>query len=242
MNKMHIHTLFRKLSIALFLFLSTQSAQSDGLTNDSGLWTQIDSNIGLGVIDPKLDKFRFIATGEARFFDDFSRYGQGIIRFMPGYQINDNMSFFMGYTWFANTLPNHTSLYEHDINQAFNWASATDWGKLATRTMLEYRFVEHDSQMAMRLRQRVRANYRLPAIHPHLTLVGWEEAFINLYSVDWGPKSGLDQNRAFAGLGWQFDETNHYRMEVGYLNQYIHRRNRDDLMDHMLLTSLQIHF
>jgi uncharacterized protein DUF2490 len=240
--KMHLPAPFKKLTVTLLLFLSSQSAQSDNLINDSGLWTQIDSNINLGIIDPKLNKWRLISTGEARFFDDFSRYGQGIIRVMPGYQLTDQISLFFGYTWFANTLKNHTSLYEHDINQAFNWASPTDWGKLATRTMLEYRFVQHDSQMAMRLRQRVRANYQLPAIHPHLSLVGWEEVFINLYSVDWGPKSGLDQNRAFVGLNWQFDQASHYHMEVGYLNQYIHRSYKDDLIDHMLLTSLQIRF
>ncbi|MDD5462338.1 MAG: DUF2490 domain-containing protein [Methylococcales bacterium] len=31
-------------------------------------------------------------------------------------------------------------------------------------------------------------------------------------------KSGFDQNRAFAGLGWIFNKS--FRTEAGYLNQY----------------------
>ncbi|MGR9053359.1 MAG: DUF2490 domain-containing protein, partial [Gammaproteobacteria bacterium] len=68
------------------------------------------------------------------------------------------------------------------------------------------------------------------------------EAFINANTVDWGPVGGFDQNRAFAGFGWQPDRRSPVSLELGYLNQYIHRQGRDDIMNHMLFSGIQLKF
>lgn len=108
--------------------------------------------------------------------------------------------------------------------------------------MIEWRFVANDSQMAVRLRQRVKAHIPLPSVDPRLSLIGWEEIFINTNTVDWGPVGGFDQNRAFAGFGWEWDKQAHFSLELGYLNQYLHHPGRDDLLNHMLFTSFQFNF
>lgn len=226
----------------LLLGLSSSSLHAEDWIDDSGLWSQIEGIIKLETLDPKFDRFRLWFTGEARFFEDFDRFSQGVVRFVPGYQFSDNIALFFGYTWQPTVLANGDTIHEHDINQAMTWSRATDWGSLSMRTMIEWRFVNHDSQMATRLRQKVRTNYQLTDITPHLSLIAWEELFLNVYSVDWGPESGFDQNRVFAGLGWQFDQKGHYTFEVGYLNQYLSRPGQDNLMNHMLLTSLQIRY
>ncbi len=227
----------------VFIFcLFTSPLRANDLVIDSGLWSQVEGHFKLENIDPKLNRFRLWTTGEARFFNDFDRFGQGIVRFVPGYQFNDNIALFFGYTWLSTILSDGRTLHEHNINQAMNWSTSTDWGGYSARSMIEWRFVDYDSQMATRFRQKIRGIYRLQNIHPHLSLIGWEEVFINVYSVDWGPESGFDQNRVFAGFGWQFDSTGHYTFEVGYMNQYISRPQQDDLMNHMLLSSLQIRF
>ncbi|WP_305906849.1 DUF2490 domain-containing protein [Methylomarinum sp. Ch1-1] len=227
------------LLTCLCLSLVNPPSRADELINDSGLWSQVEGHFKLETFHPKLHRFRLWTTGEARFFDDFGRFSQGVVRIVPGYQFSEEIALFFGYTWQPTVLRNGKTLDEHDINQAMKWATKTDWGTVSTRSMIEWRFVDNDSQMATRLRQKVRAGYRL---HPHLSLIAWEELFVNVYSVDWGPESGIDQNRLFAGFGWQFDRSGHYTFEVGYMNQYISLPNRDDLMNHMALGSLQIRY
>ena len=236
------HPILRNLVIMLLLSLSGRMIQADQVSQDSGLWSQIDSNVSLGVIDPRLARYRILMTGEARFFEDFNHFTQGIVRFLPSYQFNDNITLHFGYTWIP-TLPIHEQDFdEHDINQALTWTFKPDWGKLSTRTMLEWRFVTTGSQVAARFRQKIRASYGLPAIDKRLSLVGWEEVFFNGNTVDWGPQGGFDQNRAFAGFSWQMDSKGHYYLELGYMNHYIYHPDRNDLMNHMLLSSIQIRY
>lgn len=218
------------------------SAQAGELRQDSGWWAQMETHTNLGHFNPALKNFRLWTTGEARFFDDFSHFSQGIVRIAPGYQIHDNVTLFLGYTWVPNRLGNGLDFDEHDINQAVSWAFKPDWGKFSGRTMLEWRFVTHDSEVAARLRQKFRADYPLPRIHPYLKLIGWEEMFFNLNSVAWGPSGGFDQNRAFLGLGWQLDRDAHYALELGYLNQFIHLTGKPNVMNHMLFTGVQFRF
>ena len=239
--KFLIRTL-RTLSLLVMSALPIQSGQADELIDDAGLWTQIDGVINLDSIDPKLDRFLLSITGEARFFDDFNHLSQGIVRLTPGFRFNENITLLFGYTWVPNIPIGGQAYGEHDINQAFNWSLNPDWGQLKTRTMVEWRFVSNDSQMAVRLRQRVRAKYRLSTISPRLSLVGWEEFFINVNTVAWGPESGFDQNRAFAGFDWQLDKHEQFTLELGYLNQYIHHPDRNDLLNHMLFTGILFNF
>ena len=240
-----LERLIRKMPWFLLLLLTTfplRAVHAEGLTDDAGLWTQVDGVVHLDKIDHRLDRFLLATTGEARFFDDFNRLSQGIIRLTPGFQFNDNITLFFGYTWIPNDLIKGRDFDEHDINQAFCWSIRPDWGQLSARTMVEWRFVSNDSQMAVRLRQKVRAKYPLPAINPRLSLVGWEEVFINANTVDWGPVSGFDQNRVFTGFGWQLDNRAHFTLELGYLNQYIHHPDRNDLLNHMLFTGILYRF
>ncbi len=230
------------LVVGVFLSFFMSAPRAGDPINDSGLWSQIEGHFDLGNFNPKLDRVLLLATGEARFFDDFDRFTQGIIRIMPGYRYDDQISLFFGYTWVPTVLANGSARHEHDINQAMYWTNRYSWGTFSTRTMLEWRFVDDDSEMAARIRQRIRAKYRLSAIHPQLNLIGWEELFLNVYSVDWGPRSGFDQNRLFGGFAWQFDPGGHYWFEVGYMNQYIRHPGDDDLMNHMLFGSLQFNF
>lgn len=234
----------RVLAILFSLVLSLINTVSDAdeLIDDSGLWSQVEGHLKLESFHPKLERFRLWFTGEARFFDDFGRFRQGVVRFVPGYQFSDEIALFFGYTWQPTVLDNGKALHEHNINQAMTWSKSNDWGVLSARSMIEWRFLEGDAQMATRLRQKVRASYRLGRLHPRLSLIGWEELFINVYDVDWGPDGGIDQNRLFAGFGWEFDQAGHYTFEVGYMNHYISRPDRDDIMNHMLLSSLQIRF
>ncbi len=78
------------------------------------------------------------------------------------------------------------------------------------------------------------------AFQSRLRLVAYDEIFIAFNDTDWGAQSGFDQNRLFAGLGWQFQKG--INVEAGYLNQFVRRRGRDNLMNHILSLNLLLRF
>ncbi|MGR9052459.1 MAG: DUF2490 domain-containing protein, partial [Gammaproteobacteria bacterium] len=126
-------------SLCLSLFfclamLSPPSAQADHSVADSGLWTQLDISVDLAHISPKTERFLLSYVGEARFFDQFSRFTQGVVRVMPGYRFDDNITLFFGYTWVPSTPEQNPDFAEHDINQAFNWSSNQGWGNFSARS------------------------------------------------------------------------------------------------------------
>ena len=69
----------------------------------------------------------------------------------------------------------------------------------------------------------------------HLALSSLTSFFANINRTDYGADDGFDQNRAFVGVGYNFDK--HIKTEIGYLNQDI-RRKGPDLMDHILSVNL----
>jgi len=104
---------------------------------------------------------------------------------------------------------------------------------VALRTRLEQRFIENVDQTAWRIRQFIRAHHNLPAL-PRLTLVGWDEIFVNFNDTNLGPQSGFDQNRAFVGIGVKPRPTSRWRTEIGYLNQTVRVESAGSRVNHIL--------
>ncbi|HEY8159157.1 MAG TPA: DUF2490 domain-containing protein [Methylobacter sp.] len=76
---------------------------------------------------------------------------------------------------------------------------------------------------------------------PHLSLITWDEFFIRANSTKFGEQSGFDQNRAFAGLGWSFNQS--FLSEAEHLNQYLDdAAHTNNIMRHLIMGSLYINF
>ena len=71
-------------------------------------------------------------------------------------------------------------------------------------------------------------------------MVGYDELFVNLNDSN-RYKRGVDHNRAFAGHSEHAVEP-HFRVEVGYLNQFIPGHGKLDRMNHVLSVSTQLSF
>lgn len=149
---------------------------------------------------------------------------------------------------------------EHRLFQTFQYQYTHAGTGIAVqfRTRLEERF-RHPSEgmeFGLRARQLVRGTFPVTGDR-RLYLVAWDEVFINLtdsghepdgtdgtgatqYTPRW-ETVGFDQNRAFAGAGYQL-VPNALRAELGYMNQYVHRPGNaaGDLMGHTTL--LQFYF
>lgn len=206
---------------------------------------------------------RFSVTGDVQFraWDDFSLQallarGALMVRVADGLQVG------LGYLWqpawrkhgFEDFVDEHR-LFE--VLQ-YQYAHPGTGFVLQLRTRFEQRFrhPEGDVELGLRARQLVRGSYPLTTDR-RLTAVVWDEVFVNLtdsgheptlpdgamtqvYTPQW-QFSGFDQNRAFAGVGYQLVPAV-LRAELGYMNQYVRRpnnpNNAGDLMGHTALLQL----
>jgi hypothetical protein len=103
-----------------------------------------------------------------------------------------------------------------------------DQHKFLFRSRLEWRDLENNPKNSMRYRLMNSYRYQL---NPVYSVLLWDEPFINLTREDWSGERTIERNRLFAGIRMDFAE---YRLELGYLNQFIPRKNHDT-SEHVLV-------
>lgn len=74
---------------------------------------------------------------------------------------------------------------------------------------------------------------------PDFSVVASDEFFANINKTNYGADDGFDQNRAFGGIGYNFNKN--IKTELGYMNQYI-RKLGPDQMDHILSVNLYLNY
>ena len=213
---------------SLPLLVTSFEAKAE-IVDDSGSWLGIFAR---GDIQQD-SRFKWWFDGHARFFEDTDGFGQSIVRPGIGYAINQRLAVWAGYGWIHSSPETIPNFDEHRIWQQITWSSPTAKGSLGLRSRLEQRFLETGSDTGWRFRQLV--SYRQPiACSPRLTWVVWDELFIHLNDTNYGAEGGFDQNRLFLGCGINHDPSNSWRVEIGYLNQYVNRFGRDDTRNHII--------
>ena len=75
---------------------------------------------------------------------------------------------------------------------------------------------------------------------PRWSIVGYDEIFINLNTLTGLNNIGYDQNRFFMGIGYQINSF--ATAEIGYLNQYIYRRNTIDFWSNNVSANIFLNF
>lgn len=198
------------------LTCSTLSLAAE-LAEDSGAWLQLVAEGSLGAISPNLQQGRIWLEGQSRFDGNWDHWYQGMARAALGYSLSERATIWAGYTWLPTQNINKPYFSQQDIWPAFRYVLPTDMGTFTFRTLWESNFIRGD-QIRVRPRQMIKFMYPF-AFEPSLSFIAWDEAFYRVNSTTWGGKSGFDQNRAFAGLGWTFNKN--VRAELGYLNQYL---------------------
>lgn len=223
----------------LFLCVLSLSAAADDLTEDSGAWLQAVAEGSMAFIAPSLKNGRVWMEGQTRFDRDWSHWYQGMMRTAMGYSLSNRASLWAGYTWLPTQNIGKAYIAQQDIWPAFRYVLPTDIGTFMFRSMWETNFLRGD-QLRERPRQMIRFMHPFE-FEPQLSLITWDEAFYRVNSTDWGGKSGFDQNRAFAGLGWSFNKN--VRAELGYLNQYVENADHSAAtMRHLGMASVFVNF
>lgn len=229
-------------SIALGLILTAPVSAVDRV-EDFNTWTGIEMIGGLSSINPNL-KYKLFAQG--RFGDNSTRFTQALIRPGIGYAINEKITVWLGYDWVPTSRPlalKHP-FNDHRIWQQLSLRDNYSFGTVISRTRLEQRFfdIPGSSDVAYRYRQMLKLSTPMPLVSPRVSFVVWNEIFVDLNSMDAGIRSGLNQNWAFAGIGYRLNKKT--IVEVGYLNQYINRPQspRPDQMNHVLSVTMLVNF
>ena len=222
-----------------FLGSASMDIRADDLLQDAGGWMQVLAEGSLKVVDPRLEKGRIWLEGQARFNDNWNHWNQGVVRAALGYSISDRATIWAGYTWVPTQAIGKNFVSEQDVWPAFRYVLPTDIGTFSFRTMFEGNFLKGD-EVRYRPRQMLRFSHSLE-LEPRLSLIAWDEVLLRANSTPFGGKAGFDQNRVFAGLGWNFNKT--FRAEAGYLNQYLDDANHiHNSMNHLVLASMFINF
>lgn len=199
--------------------------------NDFQTWGTATAVGSLENVNPALKNFKYWAEFQGRFGDDTSRFSQAIIRPGIGYAINNTTSVWAGYALVPTAEPfSKTTFNERRFWQQLLWNNKFSFGSVTSRSRLEERLAPRlGDDTAIRFRQMLKVSVPLTAA-PAYSIVASDEYFLNLNNNDWGPRKGFDQNRAFIGIGYNFNKE--IKSEIGYMNQYINRPltsvNRND--------------
>lgn len=218
---------------------------ADNTAEDFYTWAGFEMTGSMSANNSYLKNFRYKLFMQGRFGDSSSRFTQGLIRSGVGYTFSDKVTAWIGYDWVPTGRPLALrSFNDHAVWQQLSLQENYPFGTASSRTRLEQHFfdIPGSGDVAHLFRQMFKLSTPMRFVSPNTSLVIWNEIFANLNSTDAGTQSGFNQNRAFAGIGYGINK--HLLLEIGYMNQYIHRRNntRPDLMLHVMSVTMLLNF
>ena len=221
----------------LFFILLTQNTQADPLQL-FGQWNTLNVTGYFG----STNWFYNLEESDRNSMDTNGNFGLAQINSYEGvgYKFNDAHSVLAGF-WYQYTQPPYSGQYVSEANayQRYTYTTKTPAGKLSLRTQLEERNnISQASASGASVRYRQQAKLVYPILESKWSAVLTEEVFVNLNNVNWGPSAGFDQNRAFVGLGYDFNKV--WRTEFGYMNQYVNRNLNSDFIDNQLSLNLYV--
>jgi hypothetical protein len=211
-----------------------------GPKEDFQTWGTVTAIGSLDAIDPDLSKYRYWLEGQGRFGNDTSQVSQGMLRTGLGYALSETLTMWLGYAFIPTEEPFVSEPFDEHRNwQQLLWNQPFSFGTFSSRSRLEQRFMQIGNDVGWRYRQLFKISLPL-TFAPNFSLVATNEVFIDINKTDWKSVNGFDQNRAFAGIGYNFDE--HIRTEIGYMNQYIYKATAQDFMSHIISINWYLNF
>lgn len=221
--KIKITILFLVMSFFVF------PAKAD-VSHDLQLWTPVYVTV------PIKEKFKGFLEVNPRIGDNVTGIDQLVILPGIGYKLNENTTLWQGYGW--------TSMF----NRGF-----PDEQRLWQRISYEKEFEKFTFEPSLRVDERFFEGAGGPSIRNKLVLKAifplsdrwafstYDSFYVNLNTVDNGPKGGFDQNRFFTGFQRKIND--YANLEFGYQFQYLNRRPPTiDRYQHGILAKLYLNF
>ena len=208
-------------------------------SSDFQSWNNILIMGNFSKLDEKYSGLRYELFISQRFGNSTSLSYQSVYRGGLGYSLNSHHSLWLGgdYVFTKNLIP-------EEINRSGIWQQylyENNYSKLKYffRARLEQLFASNASYLIYRARVMVRGSIPISEDMKY-NAIAFNEYFQNLNGDGVIENNTLIQNRAFAGLGYNFTKTT--SLEVGYQNQYIHNNQGFDFLNNMVLASLVLNF
>lgn len=184
-------------------------------TRDNQLWSGAFAQVRVTGRDPG-------ATSGLSFWLDTHarRTAAGLVSILRpglGYRLSPSANVWAGYAS-VGTMADETrewTLEQRAWQQALFTVDVEDRLTIQLRPRLEQRFRSGEDAIAHRARAFLRFNVNFGPKVPVL-FASWNETFLHLNDVSWGPRAGFDQNRLFLGFGVRGPARS--RVEIGYLN------------------------
>lgn len=225
----------KKLLLILAL-VSTQVFAKGDPTEDFQIWVPINTNVKLG------DNLRGFLEVQPRIGNNAESLNTGIIRPAIGYAVDSNWTVWGGYLMQSqrNSKDNEYEI-ENRAWQGLTYKTKLDDNIIEVRNRLEQRFLPHNGDISHRWRTRLRVEHLIG--QTPWSLIGSEELFVNLNNNenDIQLRSGVAQNRAYAGVGYRFNPS--VQVETGYLNQHsFNYGSKLDANNNVWMTNLNLNF
>lgn len=217
--------------ILVVLFLFTKFSYGK-VIHDEQAWANINAFVELD------EKWQGYMEYQPRFSNNRDYLGTTLYRFALDRKLGNGFNAALGYAFVEYS---HPRTYHEDrpFLQGFHAFEAGSW-RIINRTRAEMRMFRNTSEPSYRLRHMLRVQKE---IMKNWHLVIWDEWFWNANSISGTArfsalKEDFDQNRAFVGLGYSF---NQHLVEAGYMNQYINGA-QIDRSHHVFLTQMSFRF
>jgi len=205
----------RRLASPFLLLLAIAGLAPDpSFADDQQAWSAVFVN------GPVARESRLLGwfDGQARFREGGDELDVTLLRPGVGWRVGPKLDLWLGLARIETQRAGDDLVEERAWQQATYPVAKWAGGTLSGRTRLEQRFRDAGDDTGWRLRQFFR--YARPlASHEHLGLLASTEVFYSLNEADWGQRSGFDQNRAL--LGGYYQLSGRWRIEAGYMHQYI---------------------
>ncbi len=174
------------------------------------------------------DKINWHSEVQYRNYNSIGDLEQLLLRTGIGYNLTENNNnillgygYILGQNYIGDT-DDKRDVKEHRIYQQFITKQKIGIVNLQHRYRFEQRFVDDD----FKLRFRYFLAFNVPLntneiIDKTVYLSAYNELFLNT------KENVFDRNRLYGGLGYRLNDS--FRFELGYMNQFLNKGNRDQL-------------